>query len=287
VEPFEDAEDPLPVLRRNADAVVLDPKSNPADAEIGPQDHLGVHSGGDEFYGVGKKVPDDLAQKDGVGADPRKRSFEPDIRPGLTEFRRHLGEESGEKRSQGDLLEPEARPADPRILKEILDEGVELRGSFRDPREVAAPLRIQPGRVLFLEHLPEPAHRPKGSAQVVRDAVGERLEFPQGRAQLLCALFDFAFELRVQAQEPIFRLPEKPRLLACFPDEGRVLERQCDPVGQVLREAHVLRVVVGFRGQKRQGAQYPVLDAQRSRQERSRTEAPERLDFGGRDAGFR
>ena len=162
VEPFENAEDAIGILRRNADAVVFDPNAGAAILDFGMNADVGSVASFDEFEGIAEEIGADLSQDRFFREDGGKWLLHDDFSAGILNdaFALNQGvfpdafQRDGAKRYFG---------ADHAAVGEKIERhGVHLFGGEHDTLRILASLLFEAVTKLFKEDSGEPLHGAKG-----------------------------------------------------------------------------------------------------------------------------
>ncbi len=242
LQPDERLKDPLPVLGRNADAVVAHREPHPVLVAVCLDRDRWCHLRPGELQRVGQQVVEDLAQVGAMAGDGRHCQADRDPGTARLQFSRAGFQHVVDHRRRVHRLHGAGAGADPGHRQQALHPRFQLPGVLFDQGQPPRRRRGERGAVLLLQQRGEAAHAFAGRFEVVGEGFGPVFQLPQPRGQVLLLLV---------------RLLVEPGI---GDGQGRLLR-------EPLRQAHVpASWAVIFLLQQQQHAEGGPLGQQRDRQ---------------------
>lgn len=138
VEPFEDAENALFILRGNADAVVFDPNAGGTVLDFGADADVRNFAFFDEFEGVAEEIGTDLSEDGFLGEDGWERFFDDHFPSGVLDDAFALSEGVFPDAFECDGAEGDFGPRHAAVGEKVEGHGIHLFGGNHDALGILA-----------------------------------------------------------------------------------------------------------------------------------------------------
>ncbi len=182
VQPLEDLEDPLPVLGRDADAIVAHREDPLLTGPLGRD--VDARRAVAELQRVADQVLEELDELDRVG-EHRGQVIMGHHRPLLRDGPAEIGPRLVERRPGPHLPKALRLGGDAGIAKQAVDQGLHPRGAVDRVVDVLVGPLVEPALVPLGQQIQEAGDHAEGLLEVVGGDVGELLELGVGPGQLL------------------------------------------------------------------------------------------------------
>src|SRR5581483_1447994 len=201
VQPLEDPEDALLILRGDADSVVLDAQAYAVLVAFAAHMDARLDVRSDELDRVREQIDDHLHECRAVREPNGQRLGDRDMRAAAPSVVGDLSQRIVNGGVERHWRYHDALAAEPAIREQIKDEPIHVLGRSADMFGIFFAYLVEPIAEVLQQRLAKPAHHAQRRAQVVRDRIGERLHLLVGLAELGGALGDPVLELRLRLSE--------------------------------------------------------------------------------------